>query len=159
MVTAARPRARRARLWWRVHQWAGLQVCLFLTFVFLTGTLAVFSYEIDWALRPAMWVDPARADGDAGWGDYGAAVLKQVPSAEIIAVNAPLHPAAAVDVVVREGTRLPHHVYVHPGTGEVLDVEMARVGRVRVETVRARLSIASVLDGEPPMRGDVLKAD
>lgn len=119
MVTAARPRARRARLWWRVHQWAGLQVCLFLTFVFLTGTLAVFSYEIDWALRPAMWVDPARADGDAGWGDYGAAVLKQAPSAEIIAVNAPLHPAAAVDVVVREGTRLPHHVYVHPGTGEV----------------------------------------
>ncbi|MDI1282201.1 hypothetical protein [Brevundimonas sp.] len=24
---------------------------------------------------------------------------------------------------------------------------------------RARLSIASVIDGEPPMRGDVLKAD
>ncbi|MBX9803711.1 MAG: CsgG/HfaB family protein [Caulobacteraceae bacterium] len=46
-----------------------------------------------------------------------------------------------------------------PGTGEVLDVEMARIGRVQVQTVRNRLSIAAVTEGEPPMRGDVLKAD
>jgi curli biogenesis system outer membrane secretion channel CsgG len=46
-----------------------------------------------------------------------------------------------------------------PGTGEVLDVEMARIGRVQVATVRDRLSIANVTEGEPPIRGDVLKAD
>ena len=53
----------------------------------------------------------------------------------------------------------PGRTLTDPGTGEVLDVEMARIGRVQVETVRDRLSIASVIEGEPPVRGDVLKAD
>lgn len=53
----------------------------------------------------------------------------------------------------------PGRTLTDPGTGEVLDVEMARIGRVEVETVRDRLSIAAVTEGEPPMRGDVLKAD
>lgn len=70
---------------------------------------------------------------------------------------------AGADRNVQSGLTLsvwrPGRTLTDPGTGEVLDVEMARVGRVRVETVRARLSIASVLDGEPPMRGDILKAD
>lgn len=70
---------------------------------------------------------------------------------------------AGADRNVQSGLTLsvwrPGRTLTDPGTGEVLDVEMARVGRVRVETVRARLSIASVIDGEPPMRGDVLKAD
>ena len=70
---------------------------------------------------------------------------------------------AGADRNVQSGLTLsvwrPGRTLTDPGTGEVLDVEMSRVGRVRVETVRARLSIASVIDGEPPMRGDVLKAD
>jgi len=70
---------------------------------------------------------------------------------------------AGADRNVQSGLTLsvwrPGRTLTDPGTGEVLDVEMARIGRVRVETVRARLSIASVIDGEPPMRGDVLKAD
>lgn len=70
---------------------------------------------------------------------------------------------AGADRNVQSGLTLsvwrPGHTLTDPGTGEVLDIEMARIGRVRVETVRARLSIASVIDGEPPMRGDVLKAD
>lgn len=70
---------------------------------------------------------------------------------------------AGTDRNVQPGLTLsvwrPGRTLTDPGTGEVLDVEMARVGRVRVETVRDRLSIASVVDGEPPMRGDVLKAD
>ena len=70
---------------------------------------------------------------------------------------------AGADRNVQSGLTLsvwrPGRTLTDPGTGEVLDVEMARVGRVRVETVRARLSIASAIDGEPPMRGDVLKAD
>ncbi len=53
----------------------------------------------------------------------------------------------------------PGRTLTDPGTGEVLDVEMARIGRVQVATVRQRLSIAAVTEGEPPMRGDVLKAD
>ncbi|MDQ7811239.1 CsgG/HfaB family protein [Brevundimonas sp.] len=70
---------------------------------------------------------------------------------------------AGADRNVQSGLMLsvwrPGRTLTDPGTGEVLDVEMARIGRVRVETVRDRLSIASIVDGEPPIRGDVLKAD
>ena len=70
---------------------------------------------------------------------------------------------AGADRNVQPGLTLsvwrPGRTLTDPGTGQVLDVEMARIGRVQVETVRDRLSIASVIEGEPPMRGDVLKAD
>ncbi|WP_298744570.1 CsgG/HfaB family protein [uncultured Brevundimonas sp.] len=70
---------------------------------------------------------------------------------------------AGADRNVQPGLTLavwrPGRTLTDPGTGEVLDVEMARIGRVQVQTVRDRLSIASVIDGEPPMRGDVLKAE
>ena len=70
---------------------------------------------------------------------------------------------AGADRSVEPGMTLdvwrPGRTLTDPGTGEVLDVEMARIGRVQVATVRQRLSIAAVTEGEPPMRGDVLKAD
>ncbi|MEJ6788226.1 CsgG/HfaB family protein [Brevundimonas sp. BR2-1] len=70
---------------------------------------------------------------------------------------------AGADRNVQSGLTLsvwrPGRTLTDPGTGEVLDVEMARIGQVRVETVRARLSTASVVDGEPPMRGDVLRVE
>ncbi|KJS36786.1 MAG: hypothetical protein VR74_11585, partial [Hyphomonas sp. BRH_c22] len=121
MVTMVRPVRRKrkgTRLWWRVHQWAGLQVSLFLAFVFLTGTLAVFSYELDWMLRPAMWVSPASAERPVSWGEIGAAVAAHDPEARIVTLSAPLNGAAAVDAVVRADGEA-RHVYVHPGTGAV----------------------------------------
>lgn len=124
MVTAAAaPGGRRkkgSRLWWRVHQWAGLQASLFLAFVFLTGTLAVFSYEIDWVLRPAMWVNPSEVSRPVSWGEVSAAVSAHDPQAEVLSLNAPLHPAAAIDALIQSEGEKPRHVYVHPGTGEVL---------------------------------------
>ncbi|MDZ4364157.1 CsgG/HfaB family protein [Brevundimonas sp.] len=53
----------------------------------------------------------------------------------------------------------PGRTLTDPGTGEVLDQEMTRIGRVQVQTVRDRLSVAAVVEGETPLRGDVLKAD
>ena len=47
--------------------------------------------------------------------------------------------------------------FTDPSTGEVLDVEMAPVGVVRVEGVRDRVSTAVVVSGELPARGDVLR--
>lgn len=108
----------RRSVWWRVHQWAGLQLSLFLTVVFVTGTLAVFSYEIDWLLRPAMWVAPTAEADRVGWGEVARAAQTHAPDAEIAVVYGPLHPAATFDVVMSDEDRT-FHVYVHPETGEV----------------------------------------
>jgi len=125
MVTEARsaPASSRTRksarsAWWRVHQWAGLQLSLFISFVFVTGTLAVFSYEMDWMVRPAMWAAPTPVEERVSWGSVAQAVRTHAPEADIISINAPLHGAATFDVVVQDGDWLGH-VYVHPRTGDV----------------------------------------
>ncbi|MBO6765134.1 PepSY domain-containing protein [Maricaulis sp.] len=118
-VTAPAGKKAKARsAWWRVHQWAGLQLSLFLTFVFLTGTLAVFSYEIDWALRPAMWAAPTAIEGRAGWGAVGETVMAETGGEGRMIVYAPVHPAATFDAVLRRDG-ISTHVYVHPRTGEI----------------------------------------
>ncbi len=116
----AAPRKRRS-LWWVVHQWAGLQASLFLSFVLLTGTLAVFSYELDWLTRPAMWAAPTSAAERISFGEAGTAIEEMYPDRRLNLLNAPLHPAATYDAFLEraDGSGLFTHVYVHPRTGEV----------------------------------------
>lgn len=97
--------------------------------------------------------------------DRIAAAMRDVPWSALVvdAAEGGVYLNAGADRNVQPGLTLsvwrPGRTLTDPGTGEVLDVEMARIGRVRVETVRERLSIAGVVDGEPPMRGDIVKAD
>jgi len=97
--------------------------------------------------------------------DQIAAGMRNVPWSAIVvdAAESGVYLNAGADRNVQPGLSLsvwrPGRTLTDPRTGEILDVEMARIGRVQVETVRDRLSIASVVDGDPPMRGDVLKAD
>ena len=46
-----------------MHQWVGLKLSLFLTFILFTGTLAVVSHEIDWLLQPSLRVAPTSVEG------------------------------------------------------------------------------------------------
>lgn len=50
-------------------------------------------------------------------------------------------------------------VFTDPATGVVLDVDMQKIGVIRIESVREKLSTAAVISGESPLRGDLLKPD
>ena len=97
--------------------------------------------------------------------DQISAGMRNVPwSALVVDVAANgVYLNAGADRNVQPGLSLsvwrPGRTLTDPRTGEILDVEMSRIGRVQVETVRDRLSIATIIDGEPPMRGDVLRTD
>ena len=97
--------------------------------------------------------------------DQIAAGMRNVPWSAVVvdASETGVYLNAGADRNVQAGLTLsvwrPGRTLTDPRTGEVLDVEMARIGQVRVESVRDRLSIASVVEGEIPLRGDVLKAD
>jgi uncharacterized iron-regulated membrane protein len=113
------------RLWWQVHQWAGLKLTLLLSFVLLTGTLAVLAHEIDWLLRPTMRVDPATVTRpDVDWSAVARTVAQREPRSRIITLSAPIDPwYAAVAVVERpiaSGETRTRFVYLHPTTGEYL---------------------------------------
>lgn len=121
MKASASPRRRGGarRLAWRLHQWAGLQLSLYLTFVLATGALAVVAHEIDWLTRPAMWVTPTPPEERVPWSQVMNAARGAIEDGTVEIVYAPLHAAAPFDAVVRtsDGNRL--HVYVHPATAEV----------------------------------------
>ena len=51
------------------------------------------------------------------------------------------------------------HVFKDPLTGETLDVDMDKVGSIHIDKVRKKISMATVVTGEPPVRGDLLKAN
>ncbi|MFW6299420.1 MAG: PepSY-associated TM helix domain-containing protein [Oceanicaulis sp.] len=116
-AAAAKP-AKKRSIWWRLHQWAGLQMSLFLAFVFITGTLAVFSYEMDWMARPAMWAAPTAVEDRASWGAVSEAAAAHAPDAQVLNVYGPIHPASTFDVVMGSDDG-PFHIYVHPRTGAV----------------------------------------
>jgi uncharacterized iron-regulated membrane protein len=123
----APPRPRRAdpnagrSLWWRVHHWAGLKLSIFLTFVMLTGTLAVFAHEIDWLLTPAMRVAPQDRP-HASWGAQAAAVQAAVPGGEISMMSAPIDPWFATAATVETEEDRLVFVYVNPWTAEAQGV-------------------------------------
>lgn len=115
---AVEDKRKRGSIWWRLHQLAGLQFSLFLSFVFITGTLAVISHEIDWALRPAMWVQPVAEHERVSWGAVLDSVQSYKPGIEIAGLKGPLHSASTFDVVVIDNDDRKH-IYVHPKTGLV----------------------------------------
>ncbi len=74
-------RRRRAFSWSRtslvIHNWLGLKLFLILSVVLVSGTLAVFRYEIDWLIYPQLRVTPA--DSLAGLDDILAALRQAYP--------------------------------------------------------------------------------
>lgn len=88
-----------------------------MAFVCLTGTLAVFSYEIDWALHKQMRVQPAPQR--ASWGAMVDAVQRGYPNWQFDSLTAPRGPrsAAMASMTTPEG-RL-RFVWVDPYRGVV----------------------------------------
>ncbi len=119
MERRPKPAVRGRRLWWKVHQWAGLKLSILLGFIFLTGTLATVSVEIDWLIHPEMRVDPASAKGEIAWPDIAANIARAYPEFEIEAIAAPeqSYLAARATVVGPDGMR--RFVYAHPISGQV----------------------------------------
>ena len=114
-AAARKPRGR--RLWFDLHSWVGLKLCVLMAFVCLTGTLAVLAHEIDWLLHPPMRVAPAPTQ--ASWGTVVAAARTAHPDWKIDFIEAPEGPrfAARVRVTTPEGRR--RFVWVDPYRGTV----------------------------------------
>lgn len=50
-------------------------------------------------------------------------------------------------------------VLTDPATGVVLETLMTNVGMIQIQSVNAKVSIATVTSGDPPARGDLVKFD
>lgn len=105
------------RLWFDLHSWVGLKLCLFMGFICLTGTLAVFATEIDWLLHAEMRVTPGETQ--ASWGQLIGAAQKAYPEWTLEGVAAPHASrfAAVAQMRTPEGRR--RFVWIDPYRGQV----------------------------------------
>ena len=115
--TQAKGQAKRS-LWWRVHQWAGLQLSLFLAFILATGTIATLSHEIDWLLTPAMQVAPQQSP-PASWGRLAASAREAAGDARIEWIYAPSEPWFAVEAVAARSNGERFRIQIDPWTAQV----------------------------------------
>lgn len=95
------------RICFEVHSWLGLKLSILMTFILATGTLAVFSHDIDWLLNPEM-----RALTQGTYASHGAifdAARGAYPDGDAYyMVHPPTDPwrASEVDVTTPAGDRL-----------------------------------------------------
>ncbi|MEH6791702.1 PepSY-associated TM helix domain-containing protein [Parasphingorhabdus sp.] len=115
----AKPAPKAARTWWNVHQWVGLKLSLFLTFILFTGTLAVVSAEIDWLLQPSLRVSPASADGPVAWAKIADNAARYPGVAKANAIDAPTASAFAARVTIEHQDGSLGLLHAHPTTGKI----------------------------------------
>lgn len=121
-VSAALPRGRKrkaSRFWWHVHQWVGLKLSIFMSFVFLTGSLAVLSNEIDWLLQPSLRVAPSSVAGPPHWAKIVDSVTRYPGVKSVQLVSDPIASAFAARVTVIWHDDSYGFLDVHPTTGVV----------------------------------------
>lgn len=114
-----KPSPKAARTWWIVHQWVGLKLSLFLTFILFTGTLAVMSNEIDWLLQPSLRVAPSSVEGPVAWADIAANAAAYPGIAKVNAIDAPTASAFAAKVTIEHADGSLGFLHAHPTTGAI----------------------------------------
>jgi uncharacterized iron-regulated membrane protein len=112
-----RPKKKSSRLWWEVHQWAGMKFSILLSFILLTGTLATLSHEIDWLLRPAMRVDPATVGTEVNWAAVAQTAAEAAGAGRVISLEGPIDPWFAAAAILEAPDGGLSFVYAHPTTG------------------------------------------
>lgn len=107
----------RSRSWFVWHTWLGVTGGLLLFVICWSGTVAVFSEEIDWLLNPAERVTPGGAQLE--WGRWAEAASRAYPALRVASVHAPRGPRSAAEVWMESGSGQLLRTYVDPYTAEV----------------------------------------
>lgn len=116
-VSAEKSKSTGRRLWFDLHSWVGLKLCLFMGFICLTGTLAVFAQEIDWLIHEEIRVTPARTH--ASWGELIGAAQRTYPDWTLEGVNAPYASRFAAMAQMRTPDGRRRFVWIDPYRGRV----------------------------------------
>lgn len=83
-----------------------------------SGTVAVFSHEIDWLLNPALRVQPVAAAAPR-WAAVVAAAQQTVPDQKVTTLMLPSGPRDAVQLWARDAHDTVTRIYVDPASARV----------------------------------------
>ena len=99
----------------RWHGWLGLNLGLLLFVVCFSGTIAVFSWEIDWLIDPAM---QAEAD-TVNWTAMEDSLRAAYPNHVVTFIRGPRHDGFATIAYATDPAGRSVKMWVHPETGAV----------------------------------------
>ena len=105
--------------WFKIHSWVGFNLTLLMSFVLITGTLAVVSNELDWLTNPAKRVSPSSAL-ETDWSAIYTSVVQRLPNKKILMLNAPIDPWFSAEVSFYKQKNQLHRAFFHPGNGDYL---------------------------------------
>ncbi|WP_343222465.1 PepSY-associated TM helix domain-containing protein [Lysobacter sp. ISL-50] len=114
-AASASQKAIARRLWFDLHSWVGLKLSVFMSFVLLTGTLAVLAHEIDWLLNPEIRVQPGAQR--ANWGAMVDAVRRDYPAWTFESIERPEAARFAAQASMRTPQGRLRFVWVDPYRG------------------------------------------
>lgn len=143
----SKPKARpkRARLWFQIHSLIGLNLSLLLGLVFLTGTLSVFSNEIDWLLKPHIRASGTVSADDLPWEAIAQSLAEHAPRATIDTIEAgssPIFAPAAYLVRPDGGLRI---IYFNRATGAVQSEGTMLSAKSLMRAIHSRLLLSEQL--------------
>jgi uncharacterized iron-regulated membrane protein len=99
------------------HSWIGLTGGLLLFVVCWSGTVAVFSHELDWLADKRLHAQPSET---VDWQAIQQNVEAAKPDWQIIAIHAPINSGFAAEVWIADPDEIWHRVWADPATGSVI---------------------------------------
>lgn len=105
--------------WYRWHSWVGLKLSVLMSFILITGTLAVFSHEIDWLTNSAKRVDSATVQG-VNWSAIYNNVQLHYGDRNYQNLRAPRDPWYSAELVYIIQGEERRRAFFHPTSGEYL---------------------------------------
>src|SRR4028119_195040 len=108
------------RTWFRWHSWIGLTTGLLLFVICWSGTIAVFSRELDLLLDPGVAASP-RTERIA-WGAVGENIREARPDLWVYQITASHGPGTTVEAWALDEEGVTHRVHADAATGAILGV-------------------------------------
>lgn len=107
----------RRRTFFAWHSWIGLTAGLLLFIICWSGSVAVFSHELDWLVDQRLHAPPSET---VAWRAIEEKVTAARPGWSIVTISAPLHPGFAAEAWVADPDAVWHRVWADPATGELI---------------------------------------
>ena len=108
------------RTWFRWHSWIGLTTGLLLFVICWSGTIAVFSRELDLLLDPGVAAGPPTER--IAWGAVDENIRQTRPHLWVYQITASHGPGTTVEAWALDEDGVTHRVHADPATGGVLSV-------------------------------------
>lgn len=100
----------------KIHGWIGIKFSIIFFVVCFSGTLAVFSHEMDWLFNPSMRATPGAEYASRNQAVKG--ILRELPEGKITYWERAREPYLT-DIVYVKSLEQLHYVFVNPYTAEV----------------------------------------